>query len=202
MPLMFALFLPLLLPLLVLVILLLLIYPSFSKSSSELKGDIGEYQVNQTLIKTFRQSKYYLFSNVILAIDDDRTQIDHVLISPYGIFVIETKNYKGWIFGGETQKVWTHVIYNSKYTFQNPLHQNYKHIKFVENKLSVRSDYLVSIVVFAGNSQFKTEMPENVVQLKHLPDVIRNQSKICFDENTVDVLANKFRSSIENKKKK
>jgi restriction system protein len=192
------LFLPLL-PIIFLAIILLLVYPSLTKSSSEVKGDIGENQVNRVLNKTFRQSKYYLFSNVVLAMGDDKTQIDHVLISQFGIFVIETKNYQGWIFGGKAQKSWTQVIYKTKNTFQNPLHQNYKHVKFIENKLSVASDNLISMVVFTDNSEFKTEMPNNVVKLKRLPDAIREHSKFRFEKSTVDELANRLRESIQNR---
>ncbi len=52
------------------------------------------------------------------------TQLDHVVVSRFGVFVIETKNYRGWIFGSEKQPQWTQQIYRQKNRFQNPLHQN------------------------------------------------------------------------------
>ncbi|WP_350617509.1 nuclease-related domain-containing protein, partial [Pseudomonas sp. HY7a-MNA-CIBAN-0227] len=66
------------------------------------------------------------------------TQIDHVIVSIYGIFVIETKNYKGWIFGNEKQRQWTQAFPNGrKYKFQNPLRQNYLHIKTLADLLEL-----------------------------------------------------------------
>ena len=57
------------------------------------------------------------------------TQIDHILVSAYGIFVIETKNLKGWIFGSAENATWTQVLAGKKYPFQNPLKQNYRHTR-------------------------------------------------------------------------
>ncbi len=56
-------------------------------------------------------------------------------MSTHGIFVIETKNYKGWIYGKEKDRQWTQVIYKRKERFQNPIHQNYGPIKALETLL-------------------------------------------------------------------
>lgn len=64
------------------------------------------------------------------------TQIDHIVVSNYGIFVIETKDYDGWIFGNAKQEYWTRVIYKYKDRIRNPLWQNYGHVKAVENLLN------------------------------------------------------------------
>ena len=60
------------------------------------------------------------------------TQIDHIVVSDFGIFCIETKSYSGWIFGNARQQHWTQVLYRYKKKFYNPLRQNYAHIKAVE----------------------------------------------------------------------
>ncbi|WP_306807281.1 nuclease-related domain-containing protein [Mesobacillus jeotgali] len=54
------------------------------------------------------------------------SQIDHVVLTPYGIFVIETKNYQGMIYGGKDRKIWS---VNGKFKMMNPFVQNYGHIK-------------------------------------------------------------------------
>jgi restriction system protein len=107
------------------------------------KGMVGEWQVN-LLIKFFLdKNQYHLIKNVTLPtfIDDKEhgtTQIDHIIVSKYGIFVVETKNMKGWIFGSENQKQWTQQIFKYKLKYQNPLHQNYKTYQnvriFIENR--------------------------------------------------------------------
>jgi len=69
---------------------------------------------------------------------------------------------KGWIFGSPNQKTWTQKIYKHSSRFQNPLHQNYKHVKTLESLLSLSDEQIQSVIVFVGDSTFKTEMPENV----------------------------------------
>lgn len=129
-----------------------------------LKGKFGELAVSKH-VKLYLTDDYILLNDCTLP--DDRagtTQIDHILISPYGIFVIETKNYKGWIFGGERQKNWTQQIYKKRYKFQNPLHQNYKHEKVLRTVLEdlVEIEHIHSVIVFMPDCEFKTEMPANV----------------------------------------
>ena len=72
----------------------------------------SEYYVRKYLLTTFPEAEYHLMNNITLPFKDGTTQIDHILVSRYGIFVIETKHYKGWIFGDENSKNWTQVLYN------------------------------------------------------------------------------------------
>jgi len=127
---------------------------------------------------------------------DGTTQIDHIYLSRNGIFVIETKNYKGWIFGNEKQKQWTQSLYRRKYKFQNPIHQNYKHVKAVQNLLGIRQNLIYSIVVFVGNSQFKTVMPYNVVTLSELLPYIRSYDTVILNEGDVEPFSKKLRNPV------
>lgn len=108
------------------------------------------------------KDQYHLIKNVTLPIEDGSTQIDHIIVSEYGVFVVETKNMKGWIFGSPHQKQWTQKIYKHSQKFQNPLHQNYKHVKVLQDLLSLEGSQIHSIIVFIGDSTFKTPMPDNV----------------------------------------
>lgn len=135
---------------------------SFAKSST-IKGMIGELIVQKQAKRLGKE--YHLFNDYLMPDGEQgTTQIDHILLSPYGIFVIETKNYKGWIFGNEQQRQWTQQIFKQTYTFQNPLHQNYKHIKVLEKILAdiVQPNVFHSIIVFNSRCEFKTVMPKNV----------------------------------------
>lgn len=134
----------------------------------KIKGKIGEWVV-QKQAKRYLDERYILLNDVTLP--DERsgtTQIDHILLSQYGIFVIETKNYKGWIFGGLKQKTWIQKIYKNTYKFQNPIHQNYKHLKVLENILDdiVEPEYIYSLIVFMTDCEFKTPMPDHVFKGK------------------------------------
>lgn len=128
------------------------------------KGKFGEFLVNLSARWFLDKSRYHLLKNVTLPTEDGTTQIDHVLVSEFGVFVVETKNMKGWIFGGLHQRFWTQKIYRSNHKFQNPLHQNYKHVKTLQALLGLGDHQIHSVVVFVGDSTFKTSMPENVTQ--------------------------------------
>ena len=126
------------------------------------KGLFGEFIVNISSKLLLDKNKYHLIKNVTLPTADGTTQIDHIIVSIYGVFVVETKNMKGWIFGTENQRTWTQKIYKHSNKFQNPLHQNYKHVKTLEQLLGLKDNQIYSLVVFVGESTFKTDMPENV----------------------------------------
>src|SRR5262245_65100442 len=77
-------------------------------------------------------------------------QIDHVVVTDTGVFVIETKHYSGWIFGHPNDSHWTQVIYKKKSRFQNPLRQNYGHVKAVQSLFNLPDAAFFPIVVFTG----------------------------------------------------
>ncbi|MEJ2001268.1 MAG: nuclease-related domain-containing protein, partial [Maritimibacter sp.] len=131
------------------------------------------------------------------------TQIDHVVVSQFGIFVIETKNMKGWIFGGSDQARWTQVLHRHKSQFQNPLRQNYKHLKAVQELLGVELSQLHNVVAFVGAAEPKTAMPENVLwSERELTDYIRSRRNICISENKVRSCVNRLKnSSLESNRK-
>ena len=85
------------------------------------KGWIGEFKTGFSLWAGLDSNLYHRFHDVIIPSSHGTTQVDHILVSPFGIFVAETKNYKGWIYGSADQSTWTQVIYKSKHKFQNPL---------------------------------------------------------------------------------
>ena len=126
------------------------------------KGWFGESIVNFLAWLLLDKSRFHRINNVTLPAETGTTQIDHIIVSVYGVFVVETKNMKGWIFGSPDQKTWTQKIYKHTNKFQNPLHQNYKHVKTLQNILCLKDNQLHSVVVFVGDSTFKTDMPENV----------------------------------------
>ena len=166
---------------------LLLAIVSFLKTPF-MKGVLGEFQVN-LLAKLFLDKQVYtLFKNVTLPTEDGTTQIDHVIVSRYGVFVIETKNIRGWIFGGAQQKTWTQKIYRHTTKFQNPLHQNYKHTQTLQSALELTPDKLFSLVVFIGDSDFKTPMPENVVYAgRYIRFIKSKQQPVLTDIEVAEV---------------
>ncbi len=128
------------------------------------KGIIGEFIVNVSAKLFLDKDKYHLIKNVTLPTENGTTQIDHIIVSVYGVFVVETKNMKGWIFGNEKQRTWTQKIFKHTNKFQNPLFQNYKHTQTLKELLGLTDREVFSLIVFIGDSTFKTDMPPNVTE--------------------------------------
>ncbi|MDE7413252.1 MAG: NERD domain-containing protein [Muribaculaceae bacterium] len=148
-----------------------------------IKGKMGEKGVAMTL--SFLPKDEYIVLNDLMFKNGSRsTQIDHLVISIYGIFVIETKNYKGWIFGNSHRDYWTQNIWGNKYSLYNPLFQNQNHIKFLIAKFSEIRKYashLYPIVVFLRASKLQlTGDCENVLWINELKPYIRSHKDIVM----------------------
>ncbi len=126
------------------------------------KGYFGELLVRLSANLLLDSKEYKAIHNVTLKTPDGTTQIDHVFVSRFGIFVVETKNYSGWIFGDEDQGTWTQKIFKVTNKFQNPIRQNFKHIKALEALTNLSTEKFHSVIVFVDGSEFKTTMPKNV----------------------------------------
>jgi Nuclease-related domain len=123
----------------------------------------SEARLSRALKMQFVAPDYHLLNHVTLRVEDGTTQIDHVLVSRFGIFVIETKDYKGWIFAGPHDRYWTQVPYRAKFIFQNPLRQNHRHVRAIQELLNfLPADAVRPAVVFTGDAEFKTNIPDGV----------------------------------------
>ena len=129
-----------------------------------LRGWIGEKKTTFKLWLSLDAKTYRRFHNVIIPAKNGTTQIDHILVSPYGLFIVETKNKKGWIFGSENQPKWTQTLYGKKYSFQNPLRQTFRQKKILSEFLDLDESIVHTIVYFVGDSTFKTPLPGNVIR--------------------------------------
>ncbi len=148
------------------------------------KGWFGEQKTEFNLWFSLDKKLYRRFHDVIIPSSNGTTQIDHILVSPFGLFIVETKNRKGWIFGSETQSTWTQVVYKDKYTFQNPLRQTHRHMKVLSKFLDLNESHIQTVVYFNGDSEFKTELPSNVLSyglgsyIKQFNDTVLSDTEI------------------------
>jgi restriction system protein len=157
--------------------------------SPKVKGARGERRVTSILDQELPSGEYKAFHDVTLHTSQGPTQIDHIVVSRYGVFVVETKNYTGWIFGDARSKQWTQTIYGYKSRFQNPLRQNYKHTKAVESFLSLSPRCVHSVVVFVGDAELKTDLPDNVTHLWGLSSYILSYRDFLLDTRHVRAIA-------------
>ena len=154
------------------------------------KGILGELMVKFAAKLRLSSSTYHRLHNVTLPTANGSTQIDHVFISRFGIFVVETKNMQGQIYGGARQVQWTQQLAKASYTFQNPLRQNYKHTLELESVLDVSADAIHSVIAFVGQSSFHSPMPANVTHGMGYISYIKSFREEVFSLDDVqDILA-------------
>ena len=158
----------------------------------EVKGRRGENSVSATLKSL--PSGYKTIDNLVIKIHNGYTQLDHVVVSNHGLFVIETKNYKGWIFGSETKLHWKQVLYKQSYQFYNPIFQNQSHIRVLRSHLpDLYRLPMVSIVVFAGDCKLKIYAPnEHVIKRRELNSIIKNYSEKNLDNAEIENIYNRL----------
>lgn len=160
------------------------------KNSTEILGEIGEYQIAQILNTLPRE--YQVFNDIYLSNNDMTTQIDHIVVSIYGIFVIETKNYKGQIYGNNNSEYWTENFYGKAYKFYNPIKQNHSHIKALQKLLRIPFDTFISIIVFSNNATLKCDSLENIIYSFELKEFIKGYKKPIFNVDDVKKISAKL----------
>lgn len=153
----------------------------------KIKGYIGEKSIVFLLNRL--PKSYVTLNDILIETQSGSSQIDHIVVSQFGVFVLETKNYKGWIYGKENQKRWTQNIYGNKYYFQNPLHQNYGHIKRLQEIKGLESIDFKSLVLFSGEATLKNEI-DNVIYFSKVNNWITKFKEIIYDEKEVEEIKN------------
>lgn len=152
------------------------------------KGRLGEQIIEDNIIKNIDIYKK-IIKNVILYKDDKKTEVDIILITCTGIFVIESKNFKGYIYGNENHKSWTQVITKDNHnTFDNPIIQNQYHIDFISKNLHLDETYFYSYIVFGDNAKLQniTINKENKnIKVINNKDLIEN---LILDIHKSDIL--------------
>ncbi len=153
--------------------------------SASFKAFIGEIIVNLAATYCLSEDDYHRISNISITSEDDLIQIDQIIVSRYGIFVVEINKVQGWIFGNAHQQTWTQQTEKNTQQFPNPLQHNYKQCKALESALALDPGKLFSVIVFVGDSKFKTEMPENITDERGYMLYIKSKGTILLTETAV-----------------
>lgn len=134
------------------------------------RGKMGEWKVAKVISKS-AQGRQYVLHNYIIGEKGKTSQIDHIVINPHGIFVIETKNYSGMIYGIDGQPRWTQVLLYGKikHKLYNPVKQNETHVRRIGKVLTNLPIY--SVVVFVQNNTENIHS-DNVISLKQLKECL------------------------------
>lgn len=163
-------------------------------------GNRGENRVRSILEQL--PEDYYVVNDLLLRSDKGYSQIDHLVISKYGLFAIETKNYAGDIYGDDRRKEWTQIIVNEHtfinkpfktYTYvtknklYNPVKQSYGHIYELKKMLSPWP-YLkiVPIVVFIERANLQgVNSNHHVIYASRLLETIESYKTVYLSDDDV-----------------
>lgn len=150
------------------------------------KGKFGEYESFNKLEKI--KGDHRILTNVYLPKGNgETTEVDLIYIHETGIYVIESKNYSGWIYGNEKNKFWTQVLNKrSKNKFYNPIWQNNTHIKYLSKVLDIDEKHMKSVIVFSERCTLKNieVTSENVKVINRyslnnqIEGIINNSNKV------------------------
>ena len=163
----------------ILSVLIKILYPKF-------RGFMGEFWVKQEL-KKLPKDEYLIINDVMLKQNEVTHQIDHLVISQFGIFVIEMKNYYGLILGNDYKDKWIQYLGKNKIYFLNPIYQNYGHVKVLEEVLNLDNKAFVPIVCFSNQATLKVESKNNVVSLDNLISKIKDYQKVVLDADIEEI---------------
>lgn len=156
--------------------------------STFIKGWTGEAMGAVVQWAFLDKSTYFSLNNITLSTANGTTQIDHVIVSKYGIFVIEAKNIDGWIFGDPKSPQWTIVKPGRKFKMQNPMHQNYRHVKAIVEFLYIEDRKIHSMVMFWGECEFKTDMPRNVISKGYATYIKSFRDELFTDQEVAEIV--------------
>lgn len=129
---------------------------------STLKGLWGEILNRLGHLLVLSRKDYHAFHNIILPCAGGTAEIDHLIVSPFGIFVIETKHWSGWLLASASDKTWTRLQFRSRIQVRNPLRQNFGHVMAIAELLGVLPEAITPLVAVRG-AVFKTPVPPGVV---------------------------------------
>ena len=179
-------------------IIFILLVISSALFYKQITGWFGEYWTKEAL-RNLPKNKYKIINNVFIAVNDHTCQIDHIVVSVYGIFVIETKQYNGYITCGKYDKNWVRHAHNNKYYYTNPIRQNYGHIKTLSELLNIDESKLINIVCIPSNAKLKIEHDGELVRNYNIVDKILSYNEIVFD-NVDDIISIINKNNIKNRK--
>lgn len=143
-------------------------------------GWFGEHWVKQALSKLPKE-EYTIINDVMLKENEKTHQIDHLVVSKYGIFVIETKQYNGYITGSKYDEKWVrHLANGKKMYYTNPIRQNYGHVKTVEELLGLDDKGVFNIICIPSNAKLNIKHNGELTRYDTLLERIMSHKEIVI----------------------
>ncbi|ENO8811618.1 NERD domain-containing protein [Photobacterium damselae] len=149
------------------------------------------------LVANILPSSGAVFDSLIIEDKRGTTQIDLIVILPTAFIVVEAKQMAGLIVGGQYDKRWMQCLASgkSRFFFQNPFRQNYRHMKALETLTDIPIDTMVSAVVFGGRCKLGDNIPPLVFKDKESFILYLQQlppSPILFTKEQIEFFCGKI----------
>jgi len=158
-------------------------------ASPRFRGDIAETRVRRLLATGLEKSRYTIFNSLVIPAGGGTIRIDHVVVSKFGVFVIESQFTRGWVSGGEFQDRWKQYHWRRFTQFDNPMHRNALQVQALQKLLDIPASKFHPIVVLAGQSGFKSQMPENLLAPQKLVRFMSKKGQLLLsDEQAASAL--------------
>lgn len=154
------------------------------RSTPKGKGDFGENAVAKALGGTV-SGKQYLINDLLFEVSGKSCQIDHVFINRNGVWVIETKNYAGTIYGEDSYREWTQALGDAVHTHQNPIKQNQTHIYRLKEYLDT-SEYFFNAVVFLDRADLTNVKSDCVFSIHELQTIKERDTGITLSKEQME----------------
>lgn len=156
---------------------LFILYKILRRVLTKSTGQKGELAVAKKLRK-LPEDKYLVINDLLLHNNGYSSQIDHVVVSQYGVFVIETKNFQGDIMGGPNSEMWTQNIYGSKSYFRNPILQNLGHITAIRKVIGDKNQIqFQNIVLFSERARILVDKSLPVYHYRKIVPIIEGYTE-------------------------
>ena len=175
---------PIIIILLVASIIIIVTYYLFG---IKLLGLIGEHWTKEALSKLPKDT-YKIINDVLIKTSTGTHQIDHIVVSKYGIFVIETKQYNGYITGSKWDKHWIRHAGKRKLYYENPIRQNYGHVKSLQELLNIEENKLINLVCIPSNAKLKIKHDGELVNNLNIVKTITSYKEVIV--NNTDTIIN------------
>ncbi len=169
----------------VFIVICLLIIIFNKKIYRTIVGNAGEHWVKERLDK-LSKDVYYVLNDIMIEVNGKTSQIDHIVVSQYGIFVIETKQYNGYFTGNKYDKKWVRHLGKKKIYYNNPIRQNYGHIKNLCKLLNVPENIVFNIVCIPSQAKLNIENDGEITRYYTINQKILSYDKVLIS-NPMDI---------------
>ena len=168
------------------------IFPPKHTGSAEAIGSYGE-KIVSSLIADLSREDYHVYNDLLIRNGEYTTQVDHLIVSRYGVFVLETKNIHGKVYGSGNAEYWKQYLpdagykrhgFTQEYSLRNPIWQNVGHIKSLRRLVFGKDVPIHGIVLFPDGTDLFVTAGLPVLQMSFIVPYIKDfrEEVLSLDE--------------------